>query len=74
MSAAYARAEGALRTVWTPLVLCSFMVLIWLVITQIVDQVFYNDEAEKYFLRLLIVLALQIFCGNSERLRNMKFS
>jgi len=65
VSGAYARAEGALRTVWTPLVLCSFMVLIWLVITQIVDQVFYNDEAEKYFLRLLIVLALQIFCGNS---------
>ena len=65
MSAAYARAEGALRTVWTPLVLCSFMVLIWLVITQIVNQVFYNDEAEKYFLRLLIVLALQMFSGNS---------
>ncbi len=65
MSGAYARAEGALRTVWTPLVLCSFMVLIWLVITQIVNQVFYNDEAEKYFLRLLIVLALQMFSGNS---------
>ena len=65
MSGAYARAEGVLRTVWTPLVLCSFMVLIWLVITQIVDQVFYNDEAEKYFLRLLIVLALQMFSGNS---------
>ena len=34
-------------------------------ITQIVNQVFYNDEAEKYFLRLLIVLALQMFSGNS---------
>jgi branched-chain amino acid transport system permease protein len=65
VSAAYARAEGVLRTIWTPLVLCSFMVLIWLVITQIVDTVFYNDEAEKYFLRLLIVLALQMFSGNS---------
>jgi len=37
VSAAYARAEGALRTVWTPLVLCSFMVLIWLVITTASD-------------------------------------
>ena len=59
------RAEGLLRTIWTPLVLSACMVLIWLVITQIVDTVFYNDEAEKYFLRLLIVLALQMFSGNS---------
>jgi branched-chain amino acid transport system permease protein len=60
-----AQVEGVLRTIWTPLVLSAFMAVIWLVITQIVDTVFYNDEAEKYFLRLLIVLALQMFSGNS---------
>jgi branched-chain amino acid transport system permease protein len=61
----YARAEGLLRTIWTPLVLSVLMVAIWLVITEIVNDVFYTDEAEKYFLRLLIVLALQMFSGNS---------
>jgi branched-chain amino acid transport system permease protein len=65
VTSAYTRAEGLLRTIWTPLLLSAFMVVIWLVITQIVDQVFYSDEAEKYFLRLLIVLALQMFSGNS---------
>ena len=65
MTSASARVEGLLRTIWTPLLLSASMVLVWLVITQIVDQVFYSDEAEKYFLRLLIVLALQMFSGNS---------
>jgi branched-chain amino acid transport system permease protein len=65
VTSAYTRVEGLLRTIWTPLVLSAFMVVVWLVITQIVDQVFYSDEAEKYFLRLLIVLALQMFSGNS---------
>ena len=65
MTSASARVEGLLRTMWTPLLLSASMVLVWLVITQIVDQVFYSDEAEKYFLRLLIVLALQMFSGNS---------
>lgn len=65
MTGASARATGLLRTIWTPLVLSLFMVAIWLVITEIVNDVFYSDEAEKYFLRLLIVLALQMFSGNS---------
>ena len=34
------RAESLLRTIWTPLVLSALMVVIWLVITQIVDTVF----------------------------------
>jgi branched-chain amino acid transport system permease protein len=61
----FAGAERLLRTVWTPLVLCVLMVVIWLFITDVVNDVFYNDELEKYFLRLLIVLALQLFSGNS---------
>ena len=65
MTGGYARAEGLLRTIWTPLLLSVLMVAIWLVITEIVNDVFYTDEAEKYFLRLLIVLALQMFSGNS---------
>jgi branched-chain amino acid transport system permease protein len=65
MTGGYTRVEGILRTIWTPLVLSALMVAIWLVITQIVDQVYYTDEAEKYFLRLLIVLALAMFSGNS---------
>ncbi|MDX6597331.1 MAG: branched-chain amino acid transport system permease protein, partial [Gaiellales bacterium] len=60
-----ARLEGILRTIWTPLLLSVFMVAIWLVVTHIVDDVFYTQEAEKFFLRLLVVLALQMFCGNS---------
>ena len=56
---------GILRTIWTPLLLSAFMVAIWLVVTRIVDDVYYTQEAEKFFLRLLIVLALMMFCGNS---------
>jgi branched-chain amino acid transport system permease protein len=59
------RVEQVLRTIWTPLLLSALMVAIWLVITYIVSDVFYHDEAEKFFLRLLIVLALQMFSGNS---------
>jgi branched-chain amino acid transport system permease protein len=65
MTGERAQVESLLRTVWTPLVLSGFMVAIWLVVTHIVDDVFYTQEAEKFFLRLLIVLALQMFCGNS---------
>jgi len=61
----HTRVEGLLRTIWTPFLLALLMVAIWLVITQIVSDVFYSDEAEKYFLRLLIVLALGMFSGNS---------
>jgi branched-chain amino acid transport system permease protein len=59
------RVEQVLRTIWTPLLLSALMVAIWLVITYVVGDVFYHDEAEKFFLRLLIVLALQMFSGNS---------
>ncbi len=65
MTVSRARLEGLLRTIWTPLLLSGFMVAIWLVISQIVDDVFYSQEAEKFFLRLLIVLALGMFSGNS---------
>ncbi|HET6172486.1 MAG TPA: branched-chain amino acid ABC transporter permease [Gaiellales bacterium] len=65
MNGPHTRLEGLLRTIWTPFLLSLLMVAIWLVITQIVSDVFYSDEAEKYFLRLLIVLALGMFSGNS---------
>ena len=65
MTGPYSRAEGVLRMIWTPLVLSLFIVAVWLVVVEIVDSVFYTNEAEKFFLRLLIVLALQIFSGNS---------
>ena len=65
MTGPQSRIGSILRTIWTPLVLSAFMVLIYLVITYVVKDVFYNDEAEKYFLRLLIVLALMMFSGNS---------
>ena len=59
------RADGLLRTIWTPLLLSGFMAAIWVVITYVVTDVFYDQEAEKFYLRLLIVLALQMFSGNS---------
>jgi branched-chain amino acid transport system permease protein len=65
VSGGQTRAEQMLRTIWTPLLLSGFMVLIWAVITYVVNDVYYHDEAEKFFLRLLIVLALQMFSGNS---------
>jgi branched-chain amino acid transport system permease protein len=65
VTASRARAEELLRTIWTPLLLSSFMVAIWLVVTYVVSDVYYSDEGEKFFLRLLVVLALQMFCGNS---------
>lgn len=65
MTGRHTRAEGLLRTIWTPLVLSGFVALIWVVITYLVSDVFYTQEAEKFFLRLLIVLALQMFSGNS---------
>jgi branched-chain amino acid transport system permease protein len=61
----HTRVEGLLRTIWTPLLLSALMVVIWLVVTYIIEDVFYDQEAEKFFLRLLIVLALQMFSGNS---------
>jgi branched-chain amino acid transport system permease protein len=65
VNAGQARAEQVLRTIWTPLLLSGFVVLIWAGITYVVNDVYYHDEAEKFFLRLLIVLALQMFSGNS---------
>ena len=65
MTGRQTRAEGLLRTIWTPLVLSGFVALIWVVFAYAVSDVFYTQEAEKFFLRLLIVLALQMFSGNS---------
>jgi branched-chain amino acid transport system permease protein len=65
MTGRQTRVEGLLRTVWTPLLLSGLMVAIWLVVTYLINDVFYDQEAEKFFLRLLIVLALQMFSGNS---------
>ena len=65
MSGQRSRAEEALRAIWTPVALSGFMVVIWIVFAYIVSDVFYTQETEKFFLRLLIVLALQMFSGNS---------
>jgi branched-chain amino acid transport system permease protein len=65
MTGPRSRAEEVLRTIWTPVALSGFMVVIWIVFAYIVSDVFYTQETEKFFLRLLIVLALQMFSGNS---------
>jgi len=56
--------ERYLRVGWTPLILSAVIVLTWGAVES-GGNIFYKTEAEKLFLRLMIVLALQMFSGNS---------
>jgi branched-chain amino acid transport system permease protein len=63
-------AEPWARRAWPPFFLCASLVLTWLVIDQLFSgtsgrDVFYTETAIRGYLTLLIVLALQIFSGNS---------
>ena len=65
MTGPHTRVEGLLRTIWTPLLLSGFVVIVWVIVAYGVSDIFYEQEVEKFFLRLMIVLALQMFSGNS---------
>jgi branched-chain amino acid transport system permease protein len=65
VSGPHSRLGAVLRTIWTPLFLSGVMIAVWLFVTYAINDIFYEQEAEKLFLRLLIVLALQMFSGNS---------
>jgi hypothetical protein len=43
VSAPDTRIHALLRTIWTPVLLSGLMVAIWLVVTYIVDDVFYTQ-------------------------------
>ena len=64
MKDAGATLERYLRLGWTPLVLSTLIVVTWAAVDAFGD-VFYTNEAERLFLRLMIILALQMFSGNS---------
>jgi branched-chain amino acid transport system permease protein len=62
--------EPAGRAVWPPLFLCALLVLTWVIIDNLFSgsngqDVFYTQTTIRGFLMLMIVLALQIFSGNS---------
>lgn len=52
------------RLIWTPTFLSILLVITWQAV-EAGGDIFYKNEAEKLFLRLLIVVGLQIFSGNS---------
>jgi branched-chain amino acid transport system permease protein len=58
------RAEPHLRRVWPPLVLCGLLVVTWAIVDSI-GGVVYQGYGVLMFLNLMVVLALQIFSGNS---------
>ena len=65
MTGPHTRIEGLFRTIWTPLLLSGFVAIVWVIVAYGVSDIFYKQEVEKFFLRLMIVLALQMFSGNS---------
>ena len=56
--------ERYARVGWVPFFLSVMLVITWVAVEANGD-IFYKNEAEKLFLRLLIVIGLQIFSGNS---------
>jgi branched-chain amino acid transport system permease protein len=58
------KAEPYLRKVWPPLVLSGLLVITWAIVDSI-GGVVYQGYGTRMFLNLMVVLALQIFSGNS---------
>jgi branched-chain amino acid transport system permease protein len=56
--------ETTARRFWAPFFLCVVVVLSWVVV-EALDDVLYTRIAVRMLLLLLVVLALQIFSGNS---------
>jgi branched-chain amino acid transport system permease protein len=65
-----AAVESVARRVWPPIFLCALLVLTWVIIDNLFSgssgkDVFYTQTTIRGFLMLMVVLALQIFSGNS---------
>lgn len=56
--------EPTARRLWAPLFLCVVIVVSW-VIVEALDDIVYRRIAVRMLLLLIVVLALQIFSGNS---------
>ena len=64
MTEPIARIEPYARRLWPPLALAALLVLTWWLIDSY-GGVVYQGYAIRMFLNLMIVLALQMFSGNS---------
>jgi branched-chain amino acid transport system permease protein len=64
MSAYLSKAEGVVRRVWPPIVLCVALLVTWLVF-QGINNVYWTSVAVKFFITVIVVLGLQMFSGNS---------
>jgi branched-chain amino acid transport system permease protein len=58
------RFEPTARRLWPPLALCALLVVTWWLVNAFGGEV-YQAYGVRMFLNLMIVLALQIFSGNS---------
>lgn len=56
--------EGIARRGWSPLALCAVVLVSWGIV-QVLDNVVYTRTAVLMFLLLIVVLAMQVFSGNS---------
>ena len=62
--------DAVARRVWPPIFLCALLVVTWVIIDNLFSggsgkDVFYTQTTIRGFLMLMIVLALQMFSGNS---------
>lgn len=64
MTAAWRGIDRCLRVSWTPLVL-GVVIVVTYTLVEAGGDIFYQQEAERLFLRLMLVLGLHIFTGNS---------
>ncbi|HZR93970.1 MAG TPA: branched-chain amino acid ABC transporter permease [Gaiellaceae bacterium] len=64
MSDRWRRIEPVARRLWAPFALCSLLVVTWWLLDDFGGEI-YQAYGIRMFLNLMIVLALQIFSGNS---------
>jgi branched-chain amino acid transport system permease protein len=64
MSAVLGRGGRYLRVAWTPLVLSAVIVLTWALV-EYVGSVTFEEDIMRLFLWMMLVLAWQLFSGNS---------
>jgi branched-chain amino acid transport system permease protein len=64
MTVARGAIERYLRLSWTPLVL-GVVIVVTYTLVEAGGDIFYQQEAERLFIRLMLVLGLHMFTGNS---------
>ncbi len=64
MNDRFAELEPTARRIWPPFALCALLVVTWWLVDDFGGEV-YQGYGIRMFLNLMVVLALQIFSGNS---------